>query len=217
MSPGAQLAAALLAPFLAMTAAAIVGAAFSAEGHYWVYGLRVAALLLAFFAFWRVYRAMEWRPADWRTGLEPLVLGLAVGAVWIVTDPGRGEASALGVWLGDLPPAAFAAWLAMRLLGSVILAPLAEEFAFRGYVHRKLIAEKFETVAEGAFAWKAFVISTGLFALLHERWLAGAFAGAVFALALYRSRKLSGAVAAHMAANAVIALWAIVFGQWSLL
>ncbi len=170
-SPALQLAAALLAPFLAMTAATIVGAAFSADGHYWVYGLRVAALLLAFFAFWRLYLAM-----DWRAGLEPVLLGLVVGALWIATDPGRGEASDLGVWLAGLPPAALVLWLGMRLVGTIILVPMAEEFAFRGYLHRKLIADKFEKVAEGAFAWKAFLISTGLFALLHERWLAGALA-----------------------------------------
>ncbi|MCK5746570.1 MAG: exosortase E/protease, VPEID-CTERM system, partial [Oricola sp.] len=211
-SPSARLAAALLAPFLAMTAAAIVGAAFSAEGHYWVYALRVAALSLAVFAFWRVYRGF-----DWRVGLEPVLLGLAVGAVWIATDPGRGAESPLGDWIAGLPPAALGLWLALRLIGTILLVPLAEEFAFRGYLHRKLIAEKFETVAEGAFAWKAFLITTVLFALLHERWLAGAFAGAVFALALYRSGKLAGAVAAHVAANALIALWAIVFRQWSLL
>ncbi|WP_165793623.1 exosortase E/protease, VPEID-CTERM system [Hyphococcus luteus] len=212
VSPAVKLAAALLAPFLAMTAATILGSAFSAEGHYWVYGMRVAALLLALFAFWRVYKAM-----DWRVGVEPVLWGVVVGALWIATDPGLKEESALGLWLAGLPPAALVLWLAMRLLGTVLLVPLAEELAFRGYVHRKLIAEKFETVAENAFAWKAFLISSGLFALLHERWLAGAFAGAVFAVAMYRSGKLAGAVAAHMAANAVIAAWAIVFKQWTLL
>ncbi len=212
VSSAAKLAAALLAPFLAMTAATILGAAFSADGHYWVYGLRVAALLLAFFAFWRVYKAM-----DWRAGVEPVLFGVLVGAVWIATDPSRAEASPLGDWLAGLPPLLLALWLGLRLLGTVLLVPLAEELAFRGYVHRKLIAEKFEAVAESAFTWKAFLISSGLFALLHERWLAGAFAGAVFALAMYRSGKLSGAVVAHIAANAVIALWAVVFKQWTLL
>jgi CAAX protease family protein len=48
-----------------------------------------------------------------------------------------------------------------------------------------------------------------------RRWVAGGLAGA--ALALYRSGKVTGAIIAHMSANAVIAFWAIVFGQWSLL
>ncbi len=211
-APAAREATALMVPFLAMMAATIIASAFSGGGHYWGYALRVAALTLAFFAFWRFYKSM-----DWRIGAAPPVLGLAVGAVWIATDPGRGEASALGEWIGALPPAALIFWMSLRLLGTILLVPLAEEFAFRGYLHRKLIAEKFETVATGAFSWKAFVISSVLFGLLHERWLSGMLAGAVFALALYRSGKLSGAVAAHVTANAVIAFWAVAFGQWSLL
>ena len=143
------------------------------------------------------------------------MLGLVVGAGWIATDPNAGEGD-LGPWLETLGPAAALFWVAMRVVGTTLLVPLAEELAFRGYLHRKLIADKFETVAEGAFAWKAFFISSGLFALLHERWLSGAIAGAVFAIALYRSGKITGAIAAHMSANAVIAFWAIIFKQWSL-
>ena len=105
----------------------------------------------------------------------------------------------------------------MRVIGTVALVPLAEELAFRGYLHRKLIADKFETVRENAFSWKAFIVSSVLFAALHERWLAGGLAGAMFAVALYRSGKLYGAVVAHVAANALIAFAAIAFGWWGLL
>ncbi|MHA7871886.1 MAG: exosortase E/protease, VPEID-CTERM system [Hyphococcus sp.] len=209
-SPAAAQATALLAPFLAMTAAGIVAAAFTADSGRWLYFLRVAALALAVFAFWRFYRGL-----DWRAGWEPVLIGLGVGAAWIATDPG-GETT-LGPWLAALGPVAAAAWIAMRLAGTILLVPLAEELAFRGYLHKKLIADKFETVADGAFTWKAFVISTVLFGALHDRWLSGALAGAAFAIAMYRSGKLSGAVAAHMTANALIAFWAIAFGQWTLL
>lgn len=213
-SPAVHEATALLAPFLAMTAAGIVAAAFSGGG-YWLYALRVTALSLALFAFWRFYRAL-----DWRIGWEPVLLGLGVGALWIATDPASGSASgedALGDWLGTLGPGAAIAWIIMRTAGTILLVPIAEELAFRGYFHRKLIADKFETVAEGAFSWKAFLITSAFFGVLHERWLSGALAGAVFAVALYRSGKITGAIAAHMSANALIAFWAIVFGQWTLM
>jgi len=210
-SPEAREAAALLAPFLAMTAAGILAAAFTSE-EYWLYALRVIAICLALFAFWRFYKGL-----NWRIGWTPIILGLIVGTAWIATDPGRGGESARGVWLDGQARTAAVFWIAMRLFGTIILVPLAEELTFRGYLHRKLIADKFTAVAEGAFSWKAFIISTALFAALHERWLAGALAGAVFALALYRSGKITGAIAAHMSANALIAFWAIIFGQWSLL
>jgi len=210
-SPAVREATALLAPFLAMTAAGIIAAAFTGAG-YWLYGLRVAAITLALFAFWRFYKKL-----DWRIGWEPIVIGLIVGAAWVATDPGKDAPGALGGWLAALGPIAAGAWIAMRLAGTIILVPIAEELAFRGYLHRKLIADKFETVAQGAFSWKAFAISSVLFGALHGRWLAGALAGAVFAPAHYRSVKITGAIAAHMSANALIAFWAVVFGQWSLL
>ncbi len=209
-SPAVREATALLTPFLAMTAAGIVAAAFTGAG-FWLYGLRVAALSLAIFAFWRFYRTL-----DWRIGWEPVLIGVFVGAMWIATDPVN-DAGPLGAWLATLGPVAMMSWIAMRLVGTILLVPIAEELAFRGYLHRKLIADKFETVAEGAFTWKAFVISSALFGVLHDRWLSGALAGAVFAAALYRSGKITGAIAAHMSANALIAFWAIAFGQWSLL
>lgn len=210
-SPAFEEAAALLTPFLAMTAAGILAAAFSATGQ-WLYGLRIAAGLLALFAFWRFYRAL-----DWRVGLMPVLLGTIVGAAWIATDVGDAGSGGLGAWLAQLTPAERNAWLALRVAGMVLLAPLAEELAFRGYLHRKLIADRFEHVAAGAFSWKAFVITSALFGAIHGRWLSGALAGAVFAFALYRSGKLEGAIAAHVAANAAIAIWAILFQQWSLL
>ncbi|MEM8935366.1 MAG: exosortase E/protease, VPEID-CTERM system [Pseudomonadota bacterium] len=203
---------ALLAPMMAMFAAGIIASAFSGEAH-WLYGLRVAALLAAFAVFWRYYRAI-----DWRAGWEPVLLGALVGAAWIWTDPGRtGAPSDLAVWLATLDPLWVAVFLVMRVLGTVILVPVAEELAFRGYLHRKLVADRFETVPEGAFSWKALIVTSVLFGVIHQRWLAGALAGVVFAIALYRSGKISGAIIAHAVANGLIAFWAIAFGQWSLL
>lgn len=212
-SPAFIAAIALLGPFLAMTAAGIVTAAFSAEdGGYWLYAVRVGAITLALIAGWRFYRKL-----DWRTGWEPLLIGLVVGAAWIATDPGRSSPSALGEWIGTLTPVMAAFWISLRLVGTIVLVPIAEELAFRGYIHRKLIADDFTKTPEDAFSWKALIISSALFALLHQRWLAGGLAGVAFAIALYRSGKVTGAIYAHMSANALIAIWAILVGQWSLL
>jgi exosortase E/protease (VPEID-CTERM system) len=205
----------LLAPFLAMTAAGIIAAAFTADG-YWLYSLRVIAIGSALVVGWRFYRGLA-LPESLRAYAEPALIGAIVGIAWIATDPGRGETSDLGIWLAGVPAGAAIFWIVMRSIGTIILVPIAEELAFRGYLHRKLIADRFEAVKEGAFTWKAFIISSVLFAALHDRWLAGGLAGAAFALALYRSGKVTGAIVAHMSANAIIAFWAIAFGQWSLL
>ena len=114
------------------------------------------------------------------------------------------------VWLAAL-------WLGIRAIGSIVMVPIAEELAFRGLLHRWLISRRFETVEFAQFTWLAFIASSLLFGLMHQRWIEGALAGAVFALLMYRSGRLSDPMAAHMTANAVIVVWAIAARNWSLL
>jgi CAAX prenyl protease-like protein len=108
-------------------------------------------------------------------------------------------------------------WLAARVVGSTIMVPAAEELAFRGFLHRWLISRNFQSVAVGQISLLALIGSSLLFGLMHERWIAGTLSGAVFALLMYRTNRLSDPIAAHVAANAVICAWAIAHGQWSLL
>ncbi len=205
------LAVALLAPFLATTAAGIVAAAFSGTGQP-LYALKVLAGVAALALCWRAYSRSDWAPS-----LEGTLIGLAVGAAWIATDPHRGEVSQTKLWLDGLAPGLAALWIFARLIGTILIAPIAEELAFRGYVHRKLLARHVEEAPPARFSWLAFIASSVLFGAIHERWLAGALAGAAFALALYRSGRLGGAVSAHVTANALIAFWALAAGQWTLL
>jgi exosortase E/protease (VPEID-CTERM system) len=202
---------ALLLPFIALMASSVVAAAF-APNDQWLYALKVVAVGGVLLYFRDVYLELSRS-----ISLLSVAAGLAVGIAWIITDPQRGETAALGVWLGALPPLLAALWLTLRALGSVVLVPLAEELAFRGYLHRVLIARRFETVPYGQFSWLALVVSTVAFGLVHQRWLAAMAAGAVYALLMYRSGRLSDPIAAHMASNAAIMFWAVAAGQWSLL
>jgi CAAX prenyl protease-like protein len=80
-----------------------------------------------------------------------------------------------------------------------------------------IISPRFENVAFSTFSWLALIVSSAAFAMLHERWLAAFFAGLIYALLMLRRGRLSDAIAAHMASNAVIIAWAVVAQQWSLL
>jgi CAAX prenyl protease-like protein len=95
--------------------------------------------------------------------------------------------------------------------------PVAEELAFRGYLARALVSTHFESVGFGEFRLLAFIGSSFAFGLMHQRWIAAFLAGAVYALLMYRSKRLSDAIAAHVASNAAIMVWAVAAQQWSLL
>lgn len=202
---------AFLAPFMCLMAAGIVVAA-SAPYDAWLYGLKVASVGLCLWIFRDVYLGLVAK-------VDPVALaaGAIVGILWVATAPaGEGE-STVGAWIATQPVWLAALWLVLRAVGAIIMVPIAEELAFRGLLHRWLISRRFETVEFAAFSWLAFIASSLLFGLMHQRWLAGTLAGAAFALTMYRSGRLSDPIAAHMVANAIVIACAIAAQNWALL
>jgi exosortase E/protease (VPEID-CTERM system) len=208
---GKPLAAALLMPLLALMAASMLTSATSG-GFDVLYPLRVVAIVLVFCYFRRSYKGLGWKWA-WQAP----AIGTAVFVIWILLEPNvDSNKTALSQGLAELTNGTAAVWLVFRVLGSVIMVPLAEELAFRGYLIRKLIAKDFENVPLGQFSWFSFMLTSLLFGLLHERWLAGTLAGMGYALALYHRRQLGDAVIAHMTTNALIAIFVLTQARWSL-
>ncbi|MGZ8171715.1 MULTISPECIES: exosortase E/protease, VPEID-CTERM system [Methylobacter] len=205
------LAAALLAPFLVLMAVSMVSSAFS-SGFDTLYPLRVVAIVIALYYFRKAYAGLDWR---W-TWHAPAIGG-AVFIIWILLEPDIDSSkTALSQGLAELTSGSAAVWLVFRVLGSVITVPLAEELAFRGYLIRKLIAKDFENVPLVQFSWFSFMLTSVLFGLLHERWIAGTLAGMCYALALYRRGQIGDAVIAHMTTNALIAIFVLTQARWSL-
>lgn len=137
-----------------------------------------------------------------RVSWQSVAIGIAVGALWIATDPSNGLPSDLGHWISSLPIWLAATWLLVRALGSVVVVPIAEELAFRGFLARVLISKgRFESVGLREFRPLAFSVSSVTFGLMHERWLAAFLAEAVYALLMYRTTGLSDPIAAHSAST----------------
>ncbi|MEC4750516.1 exosortase E/protease, VPEID-CTERM system [Methylomicrobium sp. Wu6] len=205
------LAAALLVPFLVLLAASMVTSAVSI-GFDLLYPLRVTAVAIMLCYFRKAYNDLGW---NW-TWQAPAI-GTMVFIIWILLEPNAdSDETALAHGLAKLTGGSAAVWLVFRVLGSVVIAPIAEELAFRGYLIRKLIAKDFENVPLRQFSWLSFLLTSLLFGLLHERWIAGTLAGMGYALALYRSGQFSDAIIAHMTTNALIAIFVLTQARWSL-
>ncbi|MFO1090346.1 MAG: exosortase E/protease, VPEID-CTERM system [Hyphomicrobiales bacterium] len=211
-SSGERVGMAFIVPFVAMMLAMLVAALF-AHASEWLYAVKVAFIAAALLAYRRVYPALIGRGVS----LDSVVAGLIVGVAWIVTNPHTAAGETLGAWLASLPASLALLWLALRVAGTVLLVPVTEELFFRGYLQRKLIAERFETLPPGAFSWLSFVVATVAFAILHDRWVAAFLAGAVYAGLLYRHNRLTDPIVAHMVSNATIVAWAIMMSDYSLL
>jgi exosortase E/protease (VPEID-CTERM system) len=202
---------AYLLPFAVILAAGLISRAASAEFE-WLYPLRFAAAAIALYAFRREYRDLIRWP-----GWESWACGAVVFLIWIGLDRGAHADSGLAAGLRALPAPARVAWLVCRVLGAVVTVPIAEELAFRGFLLRRLVAEKFEDVDLGVLKWPALLISSLAFGLMHgDRWIAGAIAGGLYAAVMIRRRSLVDAAVAHATTNALIASLVLMGGRWDL-
>src|ERR1700681_4106399 len=114
-----------------------------------------------------------------------------------------------------MPLAASVAWVTCRLLAATITVPIAEELAFRGFLVRRLVSERFEKVAPQSLGWVSITVSSVAFGLMHgNRWLAGTLAGVVYALAYRQRGRIGDAVAAHALTNLLLAATMLQSGTW---
>jgi exosortase E/protease (VPEID-CTERM system) len=201
-----------LLPLIALLATALLTSAFAAQVD-WVYGVRVVAAGGALLWSARLLKGFE------RTvRVEAVALGVLVYLVWIALEPVP-DANAVAAFKAELGSASafFAAvWVAFRVIGSVVVVPVAEELAFRGFLYRRLVSAEFWAVAPTRFDWVAWLGSSLAFGVLHQRYLAGTVAGLLFAVARLRRGSLTDAVVAHATSNALIAAQVLTCGHWHL-
>jgi len=160
--------AAYLMPLLAILAAGTVARAIS-SGFEFFYPLRLIAGLWMLVRYRRKLSILDWR-WSWR--------GPAVGALvflaWIIGAHFLLPESAMPEKLGTVPAAVRGFWIVSRIAGSVLIVPIAEELAYRGYLMRRLAASDFESVPFHSVRWPALAVTAIVFGLAHGAlWLPG--------------------------------------------
>jgi exosortase E/protease (VPEID-CTERM system) len=197
-------------PFAAILSAGMLSAALTSRFE-WLYPVRFAAALLAFWYFRRTYAAWNWK-VGWRAP----VTGTLVCIVWIgMARTLHISETAMPAALAAASPAPRAMWIVFRVLAASLTVPLAEELAFRGFMLRRLISPQFQLVPFTGFTWFSLLVSSLAFGLLHGRfWPAGIVAGLGFALVQRSKGSVGDAVAAHAVANVLLAVTVLCFGQW---
>lgn len=204
--------AAYLAPFCIILAVTMLTRALSA-GFDWLYPLRLLAAVSVLWFYRHQYDCLRGSGSLWGIGL-----GIGAFVFWLVLLPSVANPetdAATSNALAAVPPVVAAGWIVFRLLGAVVMVPLAEELAFRGYLLRRLMATDFERVDVRRFSWLAILASSALFGVLHASWLAGMVVGLIYALAYCRRGRLIDAVLAHGTTNTLLAGYVIATGRWS--
>jgi CAAX prenyl protease-like protein len=207
-----------VAPFVAFVAVMAIEHTFL-PGSQQLYPLRFLVTLAAIIYFSRPY--LNWK---FSAPVASIALGIAVCAIWVAPDrlfhyrdfwlfsnAITGKASS-----SIAPDLKTATWfLAIRILGSVALVPIAEELFWRGFLMRWLIDTDFEKIPLGKYAPGAFWIVALLFASEHgPYWEVGLIAGVIYNWWLLRTRSLADCILAHAVTNAALAGWVLFTGEW---
>ena len=203
-----------LAPMMTLLAAILVTRIFLSGQFDWLYPVRVISTAAVIWFFWRekTFRIHFGDVVSWGA----IVVGVGVYVMWVGLERGIGNVGYAKVPapLTVMPIGIAAVWVTLRVVGSAVIVPIAEELAFRGYLLRRLISCDFEKITP-RFTWLSFLLSSVLFGVLHGRWLAGALAGMCYAFAMYRRGRVSDAVVAHATTNALIAADVLMLGNWN--
>jgi uncharacterized protein len=181
------------------------------------YAIRVALVAIL---CWH-YRATwnDFRPWPKMAALVLAVLvGVVVWGLWIGLD-GRYPPIPLlgkrgGFDAGTLAPRARLAFVAVRMLGLVILVPLIEELFWRSFLMRWLIDPDFHKVPVGRVTAPAAAITSVMFALAHPEWLPAVITGALWAWLLWQTRSLAACAVSHATANLALSIYVIATGDW---
>jgi uncharacterized protein len=181
------------------------------------YAVKVA--IVAALAWW--YR-WTWRDLRPLPGIGSLILailsGLLVVGLWVGLDhhypslpfmSGRAEFDP-----SHMTNTTRWGFIAVRLLGLVVLVPLIEELFWRSFLIRWLIDQDFQQVPIGRVTPVAAVVSSVLFALAHPEWLPALLTGFLWAWLLWQTKSLGACVASHAVANLALGIYVIASGDW---
>lgn len=186
---------------------------FPAADLRWLYALQIGTVLGLMALYARSYvELLERAAVPARAWWQACGLGALAFVIWINVDlrgPGGDSFDATaadGTLDGMLA--------AVRLLGAVVVVPVMEELFWRSFVLRWIASRDFLAQAPSAAGWRALVVSSVLFGVEHETWLAGIFAGLIYGGLYMRSANLWLPIAAHATTNLLLGVWVLLTANW---
>ncbi len=183
-----------------------------------LYVLRIIAVAICLAVYRGFYKGIF---AGWKPDLATTLVGVVTFFVWIgleflFSNSRPGSPSQVTNNLSDLQTTS----IVFRILGSSLTVPIAEEFAFRGYLFAWLSSvfsdlSRSKRVSIGL----ALGISSIAFGMMHPgRWIAGVISGLLFGYAMIRRGRVADSVLAHSIANILINIYVVSSGDtgmWS--
>lgn len=182
----------------------------------WLYVFRVLLVALLIVYFWREFTELSVRPnmADlfvaFAAGLLVLIFWVAPFPAWAILGSDHVSFNPVE---GETKQAAFF-WLSTRIIGAALIVPVMEELFWRSFVMRWVDNKNFLSVRPESVSLYAYIASSALFALEHNLWFAGLFAGLVYGALYIKYKNLWVPVFAHAVTNGLLGIWVVQTGNW---
>ena len=178
----------------------------------------VVAALLVF--LWRHYTKIRWN--HWWLGVIVGVVGIFqwVGMqLWLQSrfdffDPSGEPFDPTKAFHS---PAAFYAFVAVRLIGAVMVVPVMEELFWRDFLWRQILAPNdFKLAQVGEWSWTPFIAVSAVFAVVHGNWwLTSIVWGLMIAGLLVYTKSLGACIVAHAVTNLLLGVYVLGTRDWS--
>lgn len=211
-----------VAPFAVFLILTSLQGKFGEDSRYWFY---VAKTLVGAWMIWAVRPLI--REMRWSFSWEAVAVGIGVFVMWVGIDNlyphlssffGKDTEELAPLWnpLTHFGNAPALAWfiVIVRLVGSSFVVPPLEEVFYRSFVYRYVVNPDFEKVPLNKLAWNALIITSVIFALTHEQWLAAIICGIAYQMLTIRKGRLGDAMTAHAITNFLLAIYVIWKGAW---
>lgn len=166
------------------------------------YTVRIALTAILLISFRKQYK-LKFSPS-----LIAVAAGALIALVWICLPFSSSDS--------QFNP--FGVFLAIKLIGFVIIVPFIEELFTKDFLIRQLIKaeqnKKFSDVKIGMFTWPSFIISVLLFGFSHSMIIAGLLSGVLLNLVLYHTKRIDACIQAHITANFLVAFYILHTQSW---
>ena len=184
------------------------------------YVARVILTSLLLFIGWKHYTKIRWN--HWWLGVIVGVIGIFqwIGMqLWLQKHFSffKPPEDVFDPFAEFSTPAILYGFLAVRMIGAVIVVPIMEELFWRDFLWREIIAPNDFKLAEvGEFEWPAFLIVAAAFASVHGNWWLTAVAwGLMIGALLAYTKSLGACIIAHATTNLLLALYVLKTRDWS--
>jgi CAAX prenyl protease-like protein len=106
-------------------------------------------------------------------------------------------------------------FLAIRLLGPVLVVPIMEELFWRDWLWRTIASDgDYESAPIGGYEKKAVWLLPLAFALVHVQFLTAIVWALLIAWLLLRTKSLGACIVAHATTNLLLGLWVLATWKW---